>query len=394
MKKQLLILLLFLIATAATAQLKVTSNGNVFIQKPDTINNALLNVGSIPNSPFTHDDEEDFDMGIHVQKYDTQQKYYFTGILSETSKQTPSSYSIGVWGFGMGAETYKNIGVLGTVRPDETGVGVMGTGEGGPAPPITGNYAGYFYGDTYVDGNFTTYGLYNLSDMRLKSDVTSLDITRDLKETPLMKLAGLDVFSYHLKHPNRESEAKEGKHRSWVEKDAQRLHYGVSAQELQKIFPDLVREGQDGYLTVNYTEMVPILLHCIKELKQEIEVLKASTSGEMMSRTSLFSGGGIQDETANVGQVSSVPFNGASLMQNTPNPFSERTVIRFTLPENAQNAYIYIFDMQGKMQKQIPVNASMQSVTVNGYELSAGMYIYSLVVNGKEVDTKRMILSK
>ncbi|MBO5632753.1 MAG: T9SS type A sorting domain-containing protein, partial [Aeriscardovia sp.] len=120
----------------------------------------------------------------------------------------------------------------------------------------------------------------------------------------------------------------------------------------------------------------------------------ASTSGEMMSRTSLFSGGGIQDETANVGQVSSVPFNGASLMQNTPNPFSERTVIRFTLPENAQNAYIYIFDMQGKMQKQIPVNASMQSVTVNGYELSAGMYIYSLVVNGKEVDTKRMILSK
>jgi len=394
MKKQFVFLLLLFMATAASAQLKVNSNGKVFIQKPDTVNNAILNIGSIPNSPFTYEDEEDMEMGIHVQNYDTGQNYYFTGILSETSKQSTSGYSIGVWGFGMGAETYKNIGVLGTFRPDETGVGVMGTGEGGPAPPITGSYAGYFYGDTYVDGNLTTYGLYNLSDMRLKSDVTSLDITRDLKETPLMKLAGLDVFSYHLKHPNRESEAKEGKHRSWVEEDAQRLHYGISAQDLQKIFPDLVREGQDGYLTVNYTEMVPILLHCIKELKQEIEVLKASTNGEMMSRTSLFSGGGIQDETANVGQVSSVPFNGASLMQNTPNPFSERTVIRFTLPENAQNAYIYIFDMQGKMQKQIPVNASMQSVNVNGYELSAGMYIYSLVVNGKEVDTKRMILSK
>ena len=53
-----------------------------------------------------------------------------------------------------------------------------------------------------------------------------------------------------------------------------------------------------------------------------------------------------------------------------------------------------IFDMTGKMLKQIPVDPSMQSVTVNGYELSAGIYLYSLVVNGQEIDTKRMILSK
>jgi hypothetical protein len=69
-------------------------------------------------------------------------------------------------------------------------------------------------------------------------------------------------------------------------------------------------------------------------------------------------------------------------------------VIRFSLPENAPASYIYIFDMQGKMVKQLPVNASMQSVTINGYELQAGIYLYSLVVGGQEIDTKRMILSK
>ena len=84
----------------------------------------------------------------------------------------------------------------------------------------------------------------------------------------------------------------------------------------------------------------------------------------------------------------------ATLYQNTPNPFTERTTIRFTLPDDVQNAYIYVFDMQGKMLKQIPIDTSMQSVTINGYELQAGMYIYSLVVNNKEIDTKRMILSK
>ena len=50
--------------------------------------------------------------------------------------------------------------------------------------------------------------------------------------------------------------------------------------------------------------------------------------------------------------------------------------------------------MTGKMLRQIPVDSSMQSVAINGYELSAGIYLYSLVINGKEIDTKRMILSK
>jgi hypothetical protein len=50
--------------------------------------------------------------------------------------------------------------------------------------------------------------------------------------------------------------------------------------------------------------------------------------------------------------------------------------------------------MQGKMIRQMPVNAAMQSVTINGSELQPGIYLYSLVVGGQEIDTKRMILSK
>jgi hypothetical protein len=92
--------------------------------------------------------------------------------------------------------------------------------------------------------------------------------------------------------------------------------------------------------------------------------------------------------------VSGAVETAAVLYQNTPNPFTAQTEIRFSLPETAKNAYIYIFDMTGKMQKQVPVDASMQSITINGYELQAGIYLYSLVVNGQEIDTKRMILSK
>ena len=34
------------------------------------------------------------------------------------------------------------------------------------------------------------------------------------------------------------------------------------------------------------------------------------------------------------------------------------------------------------------------NVTINGSELTAGMYLYALIADGKVIDTKRMILTK
>ena len=83
------------------------------------------------------------------------------------------------------------------------------------------------------------------------------------------------------------------------------------------------------------------------------------------------------------------------LKQNNPNPFTENTVIEYTLPESIQNANIYIYDMNGKQIEQIALTERGESsVTVNGGELSAGMYLYSLIADGQVIDTKRMILTK
>ena len=386
------------IVLAANAQLKVDSVGKVYIQRSNIVNNASLNVGSNPNSDIEENYDEDTVFGINVQKHDSGQKDYCIGILSEANLTRTNGYAIGVWGHGTGTVN-NNFGVLGTIHPYHSGAGICGTTEGGCPPPFQGFYAGYFYGDTYVEGSLTATGIYNLSDMRLKENVVSLSQTATNEGGILGKLQGLDVISYNLKRRSETqtkradmSDSSEGSAlQEWKKKDKERRHYGVSAQELQKIFPDLVREGQDGYLTVSYTEMVPILLRCIQELKQEIDELKNASDNNVEKSRGMSAPITNDEETTG---VRSSAINGATLKQNTPNPFTERTTISFTLPEDAQNAYIYIFDMQGKMQKQIPVNVSMQSVSINGYELSAGMYIYSLVINGQEIDTKRMILSK
>jgi len=85
----------------------------------------------------------------------------------------------------------------------------------------------------------------------------------------------------------------------------------------------------------------------------------------------------------------------ALLYQNNPNPFSESTTINYHLPDESNNGTIIIYDMQGR---QIKEYSSLQkgngSVNINGGELYAGMFLYSFIVDGKEVDTKRMILTK
>jgi len=50
--------------------------------------------------------------------------------------------------------------------------------------------------------------------------------------------------------------------------------YGVIAQEVQKVFPEIVKTGSDGYLEVDYIQIIPILIEAIKELKEELDHLK------------------------------------------------------------------------------------------------------------------------
>jgi len=49
---------------------------------------------------------------------------------------------------------------------------------------------------------------------------------------------------------------------------------GFIAQDVQKVIPELVREDEDGMLSMRHQGIAPILLEAIKELKQEIEELK------------------------------------------------------------------------------------------------------------------------
>ena len=104
---------------------------------------------------------------------------------------------------------------------------------------------------------------------------------------------------------------------------------------------------------------------------------------------------GTRKKTTVTGFNSMPSVTDAVLYQNTPNPFNNQTEIKYNLPENAENATINVYSLNGKLLLTKPLTQLGEGyVTISGNELEAGTYIYTLSVNGVEVDSKRMALVK
>jgi hypothetical protein len=92
------------------------------------------------------------------------------------------------------------------------------------------------------------------SDKRLKENIKPIESALD----KVMKLEGVTF--------------------DWIQKEDQILDIkediGFIAQDVQKVVPDLIRENEDGMLSMRHQGIAPILLEAIKELKAEIEELK------------------------------------------------------------------------------------------------------------------------
>ena len=395
-------LCLFLIGTAltASAQLKVANGGTIYMRGDSVYGRTNVSIGhktdsmtNISNSHFT---------GLRSLLYNDLSTGHAIGVYGEARQSVPNSHysSMGMWGIGTGAYTGHNIGVAGTLRTGSKGAGIYGTNQDGAFFGLGSGLAGYFYGRVHVEGLvYSTVGFVSPSDMRLKYNVVTIADKERRTGSTLDRLASLDVLEYNLRTPRQDaiSAMPESQRPKGEDPNPDIRHYGVSAQELQKIFPDLVYEDEEGYLSVNYVELVPLLLRSMQELKAEVDELKGK---EVAYGAGVDAYGDLQTATRSEASsrqataIDDATATRAVLYQNTPNPFTAQTEIRFSLPGDAKQAFIYIFDMNGRMQKQIPVSPSQQSVTVAGYELQAGIYLYSLVVGGQEIDTKRMILSK
>ena len=130
-------------------------------------------------------------------------------------------------------------------------------------------------------------------------------------------------------------------------------------------------------------ELVPILVQAVGELSAKVEELE---NGNLQKKA--------QKATANQ-RSSEGSLLMLSLAQNKPNPFSNSTTIEVCIPEDVQKAFIYVYDLQGKKVEQVDITArGKQNIQLSSANLTNGLYLYSLIADGKVVETRRMIVEK
>ncbi|MCF7831790.1 MAG: tail fiber domain-containing protein [Candidatus Pacebacteria bacterium] len=106
--------------------------------------------------------------------------------------------------------------------------------------------------DNNIYGDGST-GLNCSSDENLKTNIIGLS-------SVLNTLRNIEAVTYNWKaNPNNNQQI------------------GFIAQNLEQYFPEIVREGHDGYLQVNYANMTPILTKAIQELDLKVSLLESQT---------------------------------------------------------------------------------------------------------------------
>ena len=100
-----------------------------------------------------------------------------------------------------------------------------------------------YNGDATLAGDLTVN-----SDARLKSNIISLGST-------LAKLMKIDGKSYTMKSNEKVNKI------------------GLLAQDIEEVFPELVKQGndKDGTLRLNYQGLIPVLINAIKEQQNQIK---------------------------------------------------------------------------------------------------------------------------
>ncbi|MGV8137735.1 MAG: tail fiber domain-containing protein [Mangrovibacterium sp.] len=216
--------------------------------------------------------------------------------VSYKSTSSTSGRAYAVYGVGGNASSGWNYAVYGQLLGSNNGTAVFAATPDKGETSVNGMYAGYFRGKVFIEdlvGIKTTSAAYDLDvngTIRCVSLIQSSDLSlkkevKDMERGSLGNLAKIKGVKYKLKTPEELGLSTA----PTVPSDTgdvsvpvnilspehfTKEYTGFIAQDVQKVFPDLVSRDADGKLAIDYLGLIPVLVEAIKEQQAEIEALK------------------------------------------------------------------------------------------------------------------------
>ena len=194
-------------------------------------------------------------------------------------------------------------------------------------------------------------------------------------------------------------------------------YVGVLAQELKEFAPYMVsldsfKNTGKQYYSVDNSAMTYMLINSVKELKGQVDVKDETITKQQADIKTLQQQMNMllqkvnamdarQEACCNMTQQTkvvdnehSVALTSASLDQNVPNPpVNHATRIGYNVPKGAGKAEMIITDNFGKKLKTINLSVMGKGfMNVDTGGLAPGTYSYTLIVDGKMIDTKQMVV--
>jgi hypothetical protein len=252
--------------------------------------------------------------------------------------------------------------------------------------------------DSRWDQIFAMDGVINTSDRREKKRIQKLSY--GLKE--IMRLRPVQ---YH-----------------WKNKPNDNAKLGLIAQEVQKVIKEVVvdhdydRDENGNWiredfevLGMYYTDLIPVLIKGIQEQqviinKQEVQNKKQTVLLEKLDQKMAQQQSEIEvlkSQLASLLEKETTKDHilleseaKAYIKQNEPNPFVESTIIKYYIPTTIKKAQLRISSVNGKTLKieNLSGRAAGQ-IQIETKNFPAGNYIYSLVLDGKVVASKKMAVA-
>lgn len=248
-------------------------------------------------------------------------------------------------------------------------------------------------------GNMFIYGIHTNNvwyDSDDKIKVNKSEITEPL--TKILSLKGKQ-YNFASDYLNSIPDSFQNKY------EFTRKQYGFIAQELLEVIPELVSFDSISQISsVNYVGIIPILTEAIKEQQKLIINLQNNiTTLNNTIQSCCNNNGLVKNQYSNkielIEKQKEIDYNienkNATLFQNNPNPFGEKTEIKYYLPSVYGNSKLVIYNLNGSQILSYTLNGQgLQTITIDDSALTAGAYYYTLLVDNIEIDTKKMILLK
>lgn len=426
MKKIISTLFLAAVCSTSFAQLIVQSDGKVVLNcTPEVTAVSKVAIGGAGQTNY-HVGVSPYNMGgMYISKYTgwpsiTIASNYgtYSGSQDYAINVFPSGGVGGVLTKAYGIHCYSGVtqgegyAVCGKVLSAYTpyaSSGIYGSSTTVDNYTYSGIYAGYFNGDVRVTG--TLYGALltpslnsgNTSESgglseRSITDVYEESVSDKLQQVQLLQFttnskakSASEQQVYTISYPEdrdatqlTEEDFKkmieEHQNDAPVQTKMADIRYGLAADQLKAVYPELVYEDKDGNVSINYMEMIPLLVQALNEQQARIDALEGKSEPARKSKAA-----GVEAEDADI----------LAMSQNVPNPFTESTEIQLNIPQSVKTAAVFFYDMTGKqVDKRIITERGATTLSVSGTDLTEGMYLYSLIADGKVISTKKMFLTK